>query len=255
MMPMSLSVKAQSCINAYGISALELADKGTAGLSPKEIELPVVPGFIKSNFSPLIFESIARLNQSCRIRSGPRTAMIMGSVYGDTSTIDLTSRDLVEGRNKMNPLLFYQSVPNCIMGFICMEYEITGPVSCISGLDDLLVPLLDLAGTMLHGDRCDQVIVSGICLSQSPWSDEMNGRPIRDCVVSLLLEREHGTHNFHPMKSLEKTIVVNRNSQGWSIQSRNEGGEEACHHHFPEFPGLGRLLELSAQVHQIAKAT
>jgi hypothetical protein len=133
-------------------------------------EVPALAGFIESAFSPLLAEVAAR---ALRRRPEPTapgavTAIVMVTALGDiVSAIRVAAA--VDAGQRVSPLLFFQSVPNAVAGYLAARWDLTGPVVCVSGMsagldiaalliddadaDEALVVLVDLAGA---GDGLDR---------------------------------------------------------------------------------------------------
>ncbi|WP_336320946.1 hypothetical protein [Streptomyces lavendofoliae] len=129
---------------------------------------PGVPGFIESRFSPLVRQAVDLCWMDAE-RAGPsrladRTGVLLLTAFGDSTTTDLASRRLIEGRVR-NPLLFYQSVPTSILGFITRELGITGPLTCLSVHDGNAREAFETAGLMLADDSLDQLLLIGVELA------------------------------------------------------------------------------------------
>jgi hypothetical protein len=143
-------------------------------------EVTAVAGFIESAFSPLVAEVAGR---ALRRRDQPPasaaiTAIVMVTSLGDvTSAIRVASA--VDAGRRVSPLLFFQSVPNAVAGYVAARWQLTGPVVCVSGTsagmdvaalltedgdaDDVLVVRVDLAGTDGgESDRAAAVLVTGL---------------------------------------------------------------------------------------------
>lgn len=97
-------------------------------------EVTALAGFIESAFSPLIAEVAGRaLRRRARPRaSGAVTAIVMVTNLGDvTSAIRVATA--VDAGRRVSPLLFFQSVPNAVAGYLAARWQLTGPVVCVSG--------------------------------------------------------------------------------------------------------------------------
>lgn len=146
-----------------GIMESATATHGTG--RPDDIELPRLPGFVESAFSPLAYE-VARRCLTERPDGGTpggdsRTAVALAGLMGDTTTADLASRRMVAGRVH-NPLLFMQATPNSVLGHMSREFGITGQMFSISTLDDALAELLAMADLLLEDPELDRVLVLGV---------------------------------------------------------------------------------------------
>jgi hypothetical protein len=141
-------------------------------------EVPALAGFIESNFSPLLAEVAAR---ALRGRARPQgtgnvTAIVMVTALGDvTSAVRVAAA--VDAGKRVSPLMFFQSVPNTVAGYLAVRWHLTGPVVCVSGIragldvaalliedadaDEALVVSIDLAVTSGDRDRAAAILVTG----------------------------------------------------------------------------------------------
>jgi hypothetical protein len=78
---------------------------------------------------------------------------------------------------RVGPLLFFQSVPNAVAGYLAARWGLTGPIVCVGGLDagldiaalliqdadadDALVVQVDLGTTDDDRDRAAAILVTG----------------------------------------------------------------------------------------------
>lgn len=166
------------------------------GVDEPAVDLPGVPGFIESTFNPLVY-GVARPCLRHTAMIGARTAMVLGSLMGDTTTADLHSRRLIDGKVH-NPLLFMQATANSVMGYLAAEFGVTGPALSISNPGDPVAPLLDTAELLLAEGELDHVLVIGVELaraarSAAAWQELTDftlggtGPPDQDFAVALLL--------------------------------------------------------------------
>ncbi|MDT0569272.1 hypothetical protein RM704_17630 [Streptomyces sp. DSM 3412] len=168
-----------------------------------DIPLPRLPGFVESAFSPLVYEVAARCltgrpgggTSRCEAESGEgsRTAVVLVSLMGDTTTADLASRRVVSGRVH-NPLLFMQATANSVLGHLSREFGITGQMFSLSTLDDPVTELLAMADLLLEDPELDQVLVVGVELGGGErWAavhrelSAGNGRAVPDLPASAAL--------------------------------------------------------------------
>ena len=135
-------------------------------------------GFIESTFSPLLAEVAVR---ALRRRAQPQapgsvTAVVMVTALGDVTTATRTAAAVDAGK-RASPLLFFQSVPNAVAGYLAARWQLTGPVVCVSGTtagldvarlliddadaDEALVVRVDLAVTDGDRDRAAAILVTG----------------------------------------------------------------------------------------------
>lgn len=162
---------------------------------------PGVPGFIESRFNPLVRQAVD-LCWSDAKPAGPdqfadRTGVLMLTSFGDATTTDLASKRLLEGRVR-NPLLFYQSVPTSILGFITRELGITGPLTCLSVHDGNTRDAFEMAGLMLTDGTVDQLLLIGVELAGTARTTTagagvagtVRDPALGDAAVALLLRRQ-----------------------------------------------------------------
>ena len=141
-------------------------------------KVPALAGFIESNFSPLLAEVAAR---ALRGRAEPQapgtvTAIVMVTALGDVTSAARVAA-AVDAGQRVPPLLFFQSVPNAVAGYLAARWQLTGPVVCVSGTraglnvaalliddadaDEALVVRVDLAVTEGGQDRAAAILVTG----------------------------------------------------------------------------------------------
>ena len=141
-------------------------------------EVPALAGFIESSFSPLLAEVAGRaLRQRDQPpASGTVTAIVMVTALGDVTSATRVAAAVDAGKRVL-PLLFFQSVPNAVAGYLAARWHLTGPVVCVSGTrtgldvaalliddadaDEALVVRVDLAVTGGGGDRAAAILVTG----------------------------------------------------------------------------------------------
>jgi 3-oxoacyl-(acyl-carrier-protein) synthase len=98
-------------------------------------ELPQIAGFVESAFSPLV----AALADMCLSgfyetppappAEGERTAIVLTSATGDLATAAAVAAAVEAGR-RVAPLLFYQSTPTAVAGYVAARWGLSGPVVC-----------------------------------------------------------------------------------------------------------------------------
>jgi hypothetical protein len=98
-------------------------------------ELPAVAGFVESAFSPLV-AAVADLCLSsyfgpppAGLGRGGRTAIVIATATGDLTTAAAVANAVRAGR-RVPPLLFYQSNPNAVAGYVAARWGLAGPVVC-----------------------------------------------------------------------------------------------------------------------------
>jgi hypothetical protein len=123
-------------------------------------EVPPLAGFIESNFSPLLAEVAAR---ALRRRPEPAAPGVVTAIVIVTALGDITSATrvaaVVDAGQRVSPLLFFQSVPNAVAGYLAARWDLTGPVVCVSGMSaglGIAALLIDDADAgealVIHGD-------------------------------------------------------------------------------------------------------
>jgi len=152
-----------------------------------------VSGFIESAFNPLVHE-VARRCLLDRPGDGTRTALVLGSTIGDSTTTDLASRLLIGGQVS-NPLLFMQATANAILGYLSKEFGITGPLVALSALTDVGSALLDAAAVLLDDEELDRVLVVGVELTGNDRTTAALGEldlepPTEDFAVAVWVDRD-----------------------------------------------------------------
>ena len=143
-----------------------------------DTEVTALPGFIESNFSPLLAQVAERaLRRRAQAQaSGKVTAIVMVTALGDVTSATRVAA-AVDAGQRVPPLLFFQSVPNAVAGYLAARWQLTGPVVCVSGTragldvsalliddadaDEALVVCVDLAVTDGEQDRAAAILVTG----------------------------------------------------------------------------------------------
>jgi Beta-ketoacyl synthase, N-terminal domain len=124
-------------------------------------EVPALAGFIESDFSPLLAEVAGRALGRRALggleqhpASGTVTAVVMVTALGDVSTATRVAA-AVDAGERVSPLLFFQSVPNAVAGYLAARWQLTGPVVCISGI----TAGLDVAALLIADADADEALV------------------------------------------------------------------------------------------------
>ena len=139
-------------------------------------KVPALAGFIESNFSPLLAEVAAR---ALRGRAGPQapgraTAIVMVTALGDVTSATRVAA-VVDAGQRVPPLLFFQSVPNAVAGYLAVRWHLTGPVVCVSGTR----AGMDVSALLIEDADADEVLVVRVDLAVA--EDD------RDCAAAVLL--------------------------------------------------------------------
>jgi 3-oxoacyl-[acyl-carrier-protein] synthase III len=158
---------AQAPVASASLAALHAA-AGEAGLvvvssaswpgPDPDAAVPALAGFIESTFSPLLAEVADR---ALRGRAAPRadgdiTAIVMVTARGDVTSATRVAAAVDAGK-RVSPLMFFQSVPNAVAGYLAARRHLTGPVVCVSGI----TAGLDVAALLIDdGDAAEALVVS-----------------------------------------------------------------------------------------------
>ena len=148
-------------------------------------QVPVLAGFVESTFSPLLAEVAGRAlrRRDRQQESGTVIAVVMVTALGDVTSATRVAAAVDAGRRVL-PLLFFQSVPNAVAGYLAARWQLTGPVVCVSGTtagldmaalliedadaDEALVVRVDLAVTDGDTDRAAAILVTGLANRGQP---------------------------------------------------------------------------------------
>ncbi|BBC37425.1 hypothetical protein SGFS_087190 [Streptomyces graminofaciens] len=208
-----------------GILTATAATHGTGHAD--DIALPRLPGFVESAFSPLAFE-VARRCLTERAGDGSRTAVVLASLMGDTTTADLASRRVVSGRVH-NPLLFMQATANSVLGHTSREFGITGQMFSLSTLDDPVTELLAMADLLLEDPELDRVLVVGVELGggerlAAAYRDLVadGGRPVPDLPESAAL----GAAVLLGRPGAETPVTIRAEASSLIAEARHPGSVE-----------------------------
>jgi hypothetical protein len=141
---------------------------------------PPLAGFVESSFSPLV----AAVAERCLTAVHParpaaparglRTAVVLCSPLGDIVSARRVA-GAVARRERVGPLMFFQSVPNAVAGYVAGRWGLGGPVvslgSAAAGVevaallfddgdaDEALVVLAEQAAGPGQHDRAEAVLV------------------------------------------------------------------------------------------------
>ncbi|PWW52667.1 beta-ketoacyl-[acyl-carrier-protein] synthase family protein [Actinokineospora spheciospongiae] len=126
--------------------------------------LPSIPGFILSDFTPLV----AAVAERClRVHHGEppadparaaRTGLVLASARGDTTTLRIVTEAVAAGR-RVPPLLFFQSNPNAVLGHVAARWGLGGPVVCVSPTGDPMADALACAELLFDAGDADEAVV------------------------------------------------------------------------------------------------
>ena len=177
--PVSVASPALAALRAAADAAgLTVLSSAAWPETDADVEVAPLAGFIDSNFSPLVAEVAGRV---LRGRDQPQppgtvTAIVIVTALGDVTSAARVAA-VVDAGGRVPPLLFFQSVPNAVAGYLAARWQLTGPVVCVSGTsagldvaalligdadaDEALVVCADLAVTGGGRDRAAAVLVTG----------------------------------------------------------------------------------------------
>lgn len=126
---------------------------------------PGIPGYVISAFNPMVVAAAERCLRQ-RPAAEPRTGIVIVS-DGDQVSAEHVE-ELVAGGKRIGPLLFFQSVPNSVAGWIAAKWDLRGPVVCVTdgGLDEAALLIGDgdadqVLIVQVGPDEASAVIVSG----------------------------------------------------------------------------------------------
>jgi hypothetical protein len=146
---------------------------------------PPIAGFVVSSFSPLAAEVARRcLERRPAPDPGAVTAVIVASTLGDLAGA-VHVAEVTDAGGRPGPLLFFQAVPNAVIGHIATRWRLTGPVVCVGGTG----AALDVAALLLEDGDADEALL--ISVAQAPDSGSGTDR-----AAAVLLGP--GTAPHHP---------------------------------------------------------
>jgi hypothetical protein len=165
-------------------------------------EVRPLAGFIESAFSPLIAETASRV-LSRRPGPGPAadgrvTAIVIVTMRGDVATAAYVA-DAVDRGQRVGPLLFFQSVPNAVAGYLAARWRLTGPVVCVGGT----AAGLDIAATLIEDADADEVLVVSADLA-------LTGTDRDRAAAIVVTGRPAGTTMTRIVTSTTTTMTVTR---------------------------------------------
>ncbi|HEY7433316.1 MAG TPA: beta-ketoacyl synthase chain length factor [Streptosporangiaceae bacterium] len=135
--------------------------------------LPALPGFVISSFSPLAAAAAYRCLEdffgSPPAPPGPaaRTGVVLASASGDIATAVAVAGAVDAGR-RVPPMLFYQSNPNAVVGYITARWGLAGPVICTCPAVDVLADARDSAALLVAEGDTDAVLVIAVSQDRGP---------------------------------------------------------------------------------------
>lgn len=131
--------------------------------NPEDGPPPPVPGFILSDFAPLVVDVAERClrqrfaDASRAAERAERTAVVLVSASGDVQTARAIA-EAVDSGGRVSALLLYQSVPSSVLGWLASRWGLRGPVVCASPAGDPRADAATLAELLFFDDDADQVL-------------------------------------------------------------------------------------------------
>ncbi len=130
--------------------------------------LPRVPGFVGSDFGPLVHAAARRcLGEPPATgllgEGGDRVGIVLGSTSFDTTSLERSALQVARG-GLVDALLFHQTVPNPVLGVLACDYGVTGPMSCVTALTDPREEALAVAWLLLADGAADAALVVAVDL-------------------------------------------------------------------------------------------
>jgi hypothetical protein len=168
-----------AALNAAAVAAgLTVSSSASWPETEADGKVTALAGFIESDFSPLVAEVAGRVlgSRDQSQASGKVTAIVIVTALGDVTSATRVAA-AVDAGERVPPLLFFQSVPNSVAGYLAARWHLTGPVVCVSGTtagldvaalliddadaDEVLVVRVDLVVTDGDRDRAAAILVTG----------------------------------------------------------------------------------------------
>jgi hypothetical protein len=137
-------------------------------------------GFIESSFSPLLAEVANRALAAAGRREpvpGRVTAIVMVTALGDVTSATWVASAVDAGRRVL-PLMFFQSVPNAVAGYLAARWQLTGPVACVGSIG----AGLDATATLIEDADADEALVL--------WAEVAVTDGDRDRAAAVLVTRK-----------------------------------------------------------------
>jgi hypothetical protein len=125
---------------------------------------PPVPGFVVSSFSPLVAELANRCltarhgNAPAPTEIGRRTGVVLVTSSGDAESAAHVA-NAVDRDDRVGPLLFFQSVPNSVVGQVAARWGLGGPVVCVGPPGPPREAGLAQARLLIEDGDADEVLV------------------------------------------------------------------------------------------------
>lgn len=184
--PAAVASPGLAALNAAAVAAgLTVSSSASWPETEADGEVTALAGFIESDFSPLVAEVAGRVLRSRdqSQASGKVTAIVIVTALGDVTSATRVAA-AVDAGERVSPLLFFQSVPNSVAGYLAARWHLTGPVVCVTGTtagldvaalliddadaDEALVVRVDLVVTDGDRDRAAAILVTGPAGREGP---------------------------------------------------------------------------------------
>jgi hypothetical protein len=136
-----------------------------------DVHLPAIPGFVESSFSPLIAVVADRCLSEHRAAAAAggtarwqesdadATAIVLVTTHGDVGTAAAVAAAVDTGR-RVPALLFFQSVPNSVLGHIAARWGLLGPIVCVCPGADPFVEAWSIVEPILAvGDAARALVI------------------------------------------------------------------------------------------------
>jgi 3-oxoacyl-(acyl-carrier-protein) synthase len=131
--------------------------------TPSDV-LPAIPGFVTSTFSPLVVEVAQRClhaffgDPPVGPARGERIAFVLASSTGDLATSAAVAQAVSQQR-RVPPMLFYQSTPNAVAGYLTARWALRGPVVCTVPLGDAMADAQACADLLISSGDADAALI------------------------------------------------------------------------------------------------
>ena len=144
---------------AAAAAGLTLTSSASWPETDADVKVTALAGFVESNFSPLLAEVAGRALGRRDQPQSPTAVTAVTAVVMVTARNDVTSATrvaaAVDAGERVLPLLFFQSVPNSVAGYLAARWRLTGPVVCVSGIR----AGLDVAALLIEDADADEALV------------------------------------------------------------------------------------------------
>jgi hypothetical protein len=132
-----------------------------------------LPGFVMSSFSPAVAQAAQRCLRGffgpppVPAALGARTGVVLASATGDIATAAAVAAAVDTGR-RVPPLLFFQSNPNAVVGFLTARWGLAGPVVCTCPGGDVVADARRSAALLIADGDAEAVLVLTVTQANAP---------------------------------------------------------------------------------------